>query len=75
MEISRLTTPPSPLPHLNYNYNSNDNHRIIIIISSFSRTGHGHETNKDQLCVEILERELRRDPMSEAEERFRNRSC
>ena len=40
-----------------------------------SRTGHGHETNKDRLCVEILERELRRDPMSEAEERFRNRSC
>ena len=32
-----------------------------------SRTGHGHETNKDRLCVEILERELRRDPMSEAE--------
>ncbi|XP_078436769.1 NPR1-like protein 3 [Wolffia australiana] len=29
-----------------------------------SKAGHGQETNKDRLCIEILERELRRDPIA-----------
>ncbi|CAA6658059.1 unnamed protein product [Spirodela intermedia] len=33
-----------------------------------SKTGHGEETNKDRLCIEVLERELKRNPMARGEE-------
>lgn len=33
-----------------------------------SKAGHGQETNKDRLCIEVLERELKRNPMARGEE-------